>query len=497
MAVDTQRHSERAAAVLPETRFLIGDSWTGRGGGGTRAHVNAATAEVQAEIPLASTDDIDGAVDAADAATTAWRDTTPMRRRELLSALADRLRGAREELTTLLTLETGLPISIAGSFCERGTDFLDYYASTAETIEGQLIPVNPVNSLDYAIPEPYGVVALIMTWNGGLAALGRKAGAALAAGNTVVIKPSELAPFTAVRFAEAALEVGIPPGVINIVHGDGVAGDHLVRAKAVRKVSFTGGIGAARRIQESASAAPKPVTLELGGKSANIVFADADVEAAARSAATGALYMSGQGCALPTRLLLHSSIHDHVLDLVLQSAATMTMDDPLQPATVIGPIVSEGHRDRIMGMIERAIDGKAGELCTGGGRADELSPGFFVQPTIFADVDPASEIAQEEVFGPVLSVFRFDDDDEAVALANGTDYGLNAFVHTASLDRAHAMARRLEAGSVSVNGFTGAGNRGGVAQPFGGIKGSGFGREGGKAGIAEFITTKNVYIGLS
>ncbi len=497
MAVDVERHSKQAAAVLPDVRFLIGDAWGARGGAGSLEHVNPATGEVQAEFPVASTDDVDAAVDAAAAAAPEWRDTTPMRRRELLAALAARIRQSREELATLLTLETGIPIGIAGSFCERGTDFLDYNASLAETIEGQLIPVNPIGGLDYVIPEPYGVVALIMTWNGGLSALGRKVGAALAAGNTTVIKPSELAPFTTVRFAECALEVGFPPGVINVVYGDGVAGEHLVRSKAVRKVSFTGGIGAARKIQAAAAAAPKPVALELGGKSANIVFADADLERAARSAATGALYMSGQGCALPTRLLIHSSVHDQVLDLVLEAAASMTVDDPLQPTTVVGPIVSKGHCDRILGMIGRAVAAKAGELRTGGGRAKDLAPGFFLEPTIFADVDPSSEIAQEEVFGPVLSVFRFDEDDEAVALANGTDYGLNAFLHTASLDRAHTMARRLEAGSVSVNGFQGAGNRGGVAQPFGGIKGSGFGREGGKAGLAEFLTAKNVFIGLA
>jgi aldehyde dehydrogenase (NAD+) len=496
MAVDVERHSREAAALLPEVRFLIGDTWSSRGGAGTLEHVDPATGGIDAEFPIASTDDVDAAVDAAAAAAPEWRDTPPMRRRELLAALAERLRQSSDDMKTLLALETGLPIALTGSFCERGTDFLDYNASQAETIEGELLPISPTGALDYVVPEPYGVVALIMTWNGGLSALGRKVGAALAAGNTAVIKPSELAPFTTVRFAECALEVGFPPGVINVVYGDAVAGDHLVRAEAVRKVSFTGGIGAARKIQAAAAAAPKPVALELGGKSANIVFPDADLEAAARSAATGALYMSGQGCALPTRLLIHASVYDHVLDLVLETAASMTVDDPLQPTTLVGPIVSEGHCDRILGMIGRAIDANVGELRTGGGRAEELGPGFFLQPTVFADVDPASEIAQEEVFGPVLSVFRFEDDDEAVALANGTDYGLNSFVHTTSLDRAHTMARRLDSGSVSVNGFQGAGNRGGVAQPFGGIKGSGFGREGGKAGIAEFLTQKNVFIGL-
>jgi acyl-CoA reductase-like NAD-dependent aldehyde dehydrogenase len=495
MTVDVERHA-KAATVLPEVRLLAGDVWSTRGRGSLR-HVNPATTEVQAEVPLASAAEVDEVVVAAEAAAPAWRDTTPLRRRELLSALADRIRQSHDEFATMLTLETGLPVGLTRVFGERGTDFLDYYAGLAQAIEGEYIPANPVNTLNYVVPEPYGVVALIMTWNGGLAALGRKAGAAIAAGNTVVIKPSELAPFTTVRFAEFALEVGFPPGVVNVLHGDGVAGDHLVRSKPVRKVSFTGGIGAARKIQAAAAAAPKPVALELGGKSANIVFPDADLERAALSAATGALYMSGQGCALPTRLLIHSSVYDRVLDLVLESASRMAAGDPLEPSTMIGPIVSESHRDRILGMIQRAVDSKAGELRVGGGRAEELAPGFFLQPTVFSDVDPSSEIAQEEVFGPVLTVFRFEDDDEAVAIANSTEYGLNAFLHTSSLDRAHTMARRLEAGSVAVNGFQGAGNRGAVATPFGGVKGSGFGREGGKAGLEEFLTLKNVSVGLA
>jgi aldehyde dehydrogenase (NAD+) len=496
MSVNVKTHADRAAALLPKSRFLVGDSWKTKGGAGSLQHVNPATSEVQAEIPIADDDDVDAAVEAAGGAAAAWRDTPPIRRRELLVALANRIRQSADDYSTLLTLESGLPLSLARSLTERGSDFLDYYASLAATTEGQLIPVNPTGGLNYVIPEPYGVVALIMTWNGGLSALGRKAGAALAAGNTVVVKPSELAPFSALRFAECALDVGFPPGVVNVVQGDAVSGDHLVRHELVRKVSFTGGIGAARRIQASAAAAPKPVALELGGKSANIVFADANIEAAARAAASGALYMSGQGCALPTRLLIQSAVYDRVLDLVLEAASAMVLGDPLEPKTVMGPIISSGHRDRILGMIDRAVASGAGELRVGGGPAEDLRPGFFVEATVLSDVDPAAEIAQQEVFGPVLSVFRFERDDEAVEIANGTDYGLNASVHTSSLDRAHAMARRLEAGAVSVNGFQGASNRGGVAQPFGGIKGSGFGREGGKAGIAEFLTSKNVYIGL-
>jgi aldehyde dehydrogenase (NAD+) len=497
MSIDTARHDKLAADVLPKARLFMDGTWSDRATGGSLPHVNPTTAHVQAEIPMAGEREIDDAVAAAQSAAGAWRDVTPFARRVLLTKLARLVEEHSEQLATILTLETGLPLGVTQVFARRGADFLAYNGSVAETTEGEVIQVDPVRGLDYVLPEPYGVVALIMTWNGGLSALGRKAGAALAAGNTIVIKPSELAPFSTVRFAELAVEAGFPPGVINVVHGDGGAGDRLVRSRAVRKVSFTGGIGAARRIQASAAEAPKPVSLELGGKSANIIFSDADIETAATTAAVGALYMSGQGCVLPTRLLVHASIHDQVLERVVVLAKTMAIGDPLLPTTLMGPIVSEGHLDRILGMVGKAVAERAGELCTGGARDEGLRPGSFMRPTVLAKVNPAAEIAQEEVFGPVLSVFSFEDDEEAVAIANATDYGLSAYVHTRSLSRAHAMARRLEAGTVSVNGGAGAGSRGSVAAPFGGVKASGYGREGGRAGVQEFLTKKNVFVGFS
>ena len=497
MPIDVARHEKLAAEVLPRPRLLAGGDWSASSTGGTIEHVNPATGQVQAEIPMAGERDVDSAVVAASAAAPAWRDLPPLERRAVLAELARLVERDRDRLAAILTLEAGLPIAVTETFVRRGADFLAYNASVAETTEGQIIQVDPAHSLDYVLPEPYGVVALIMTWNGGLSALGRKAGAALAAGNTVVIKPSELAPFSTVRFAELAAEAGFPPGVINVVHGDGAAGDRLVRAPSVRKVSFTGGVDAARRIQASAATGPKPVALELGGKSANIIFEDADVEAASISAAAGALYMAGQGCALPTRLLVHSSLHDEVLDRVVRAANAMAVGDPLLPTTVIGPIVSEPQLQRILAMVDDAVTANAGTICIGGGRLDELRPGSFVGPTILDGVDLKSTIAQEEIFGPILCVFSFADDDEAVELANATDYGLLAYVHTRSVDRAHAMARRLDAGSISVNGFQGGASRGSVAAPFGGVKASGFGREGGRAGVEEFLVPKNVFIGLS
>jgi aldehyde dehydrogenase (NAD+) len=410
-------------------------------------------------------------------------------------ALARLVEENSDQLAAIMTLETGLPLSFTKAAAFGGADSLQYNASVAATMEGQLIQGNPAQSFNYVLPEPYGVVALINTWNGGASALGRKAGAALAAGNTIVIKPSELAPFSTVRWAELGLEAGFPPGVINIVHGEGAVGDRIVRARDVRKVSFTGGVATARRIQASAAEGPKPVVFELGGKSANIIFADADIDAAASSAA-GAFFMSGQGCVLPTRLLVHTDIYEEVLDRVRNAAAKIAVGDPLDPGTAMGPIVSERDLGRLVASVEHAVEGKDAELTFGGKRLDGLRPGFFMQPTILERVDPQSQVATEELFGPVLSAFSFDEDDEAVHLANDTEYGLAAYVQTRSLQRAHEMARRLESGTISINGFRGNSNRGGGGQPFGGVKNSGFGREGGKAGVEEFIATKSVSIGL-
>ncbi|HEY2562357.1 MAG TPA: aldehyde dehydrogenase family protein, partial [Acidimicrobiales bacterium] len=343
MSIEHSKHQSWAEELLPVPQHLVGGDWSASATGGSRPHVNPSTGDVQATIPMSAGSEVDDAVAAAKRAAGPWRDLAPYERQALLVALARLVEKNGSQLARILTLETGLPLSLTEVFSVRGADVLEYNASVAATMQGQVIQVDPARSLDYVLPEPYGVVALIMTWNGGLSALGRKAGAALAAGNTVVIKPSEVAPFTTVRFAELAIEAGFPPGVINVVHGDGAAGDRLVRASDVRKVSFTGGVGAARKIQASAAVGPKPVALELGGKSANIVFPDADIDAAARSAAVGALYMSGQGCALPTRLLVHADIYEEVVDRVREVAAVLAVGDPLDPGTVMGPIITEGH----------------------------------------------------------------------------------------------------------------------------------------------------------
>jgi acyl-CoA reductase-like NAD-dependent aldehyde dehydrogenase len=334
------------------------------------------------------------------------------------------------------------------------------------------------------------VVGAIVPWNGPMMGMGQKAVPALAAGNAVVVKPPEIAPFGALRFAELALEAGLPPGVLNVVVGGAAAGDALVRHRGIDKVSFTGGCATARLVMAAAAETPTPLTFELGGKSANIIFPDADLDVATSMAAMlGAVLLSGQGCALPTRLYVHDDVYDDVVDRFVSAIESVTVGDPFDPAVLMGPVVSERSCTRILGVIQRALDDGAGTLLTGGRRLHgALADGYFLAPTVFGDVDHDSSLAREEIFGPVLSVLRFHDEDEVVAKANDSDFGLSAYLHTGDASRAQRVARRLEVGTVIVNGFAAMS----PGAPFGGVKQSGFGREGGRAGIEEFVRRKNV-----
>jgi aldehyde dehydrogenase (NAD+) len=489
--VDVERHRRLAREVLPEAVLLIGDERRARGGAGTYSHVNPATGREQADVPLAGADDVDAAVAAARDAYGEWRGWRVDERRDVLLRLAELVRREAESIGAVLGLEAGVPAGVAAGLPRRAADYLAYYAGLADKIEGTVIPIFPERAFDYTVAEPWGVIGIVSTWNGGISSVSRKAGAALAAGNTVVVKPMELAPFSVLRFGELALEAGLPPGVVNVLPGAAEAGQALCEHPDVDKLSFTGGIETARRILASAAHNVTPVVLELGGKSGNIVFPDADLAAAGRFAGAVCMGMAGQGCVFPTRLIVHEDAHDEVVETAVATAGALPVGDPLDPATVVGPVVSEAHRDRILRMIEAARSEGSGEIVLGGGVTVEAD-GFYVAPTVIDRVDSRTTIAQDEVFGPVLSVLTFRDEDEAVALANDTRYGLAGYVHTNDLRRAHRVASRLEAGYVSLNSFAALP----ASAPFGGYRMSGYGKEGGREGLAEFVRSKNVYLAM-
>ncbi len=436
--------AEASAAVegIAERGMVVGDERRRRGDGGIHAHHDPATGLVQAEVGLGGPTDVDDAVAAARAAFPRWQATPPPERAAALLRLADLLEANGSEAAAINARDNGCPVSIldAGVYT---ANWARHYAGWVDKIEGRVIPMPMAGHLDYTRPEPYGVVAALVPWNGPMMGMGHKAIPALAAGNTVVAKPPEIAPFGAIRFAELALEAGIPPGVVNVIPGGGATGEALVGHPGVDKVSFTGGVVAARKVMAAAAANLTPLCFELGGKSANIVFADADLDQACMIAGLlGAVMLSGQGCALPTRLYAHADVFDEVVDRVVALTEGVAVGDPLDPATLMGPVVNEAACTRIMGVIERAKAESGGRLVTGGRRLEgDLAGGYYIAPTVFADVDDDSDVARNEVFGPVLSVMRFTEEDDVLARANASHFGLGGYVFTRDLGRAHRHGR--------------------------------------------------------
>jgi acyl-CoA reductase-like NAD-dependent aldehyde dehydrogenase len=479
--------------LLPDPRPFVGGRRLDPAGGDAVQHIYAATGRATTVVPSGRAAEIDAAVGAAAAARPRWRRVHGRDRRGMLQRAARLLEREADDLATLQTVESGVPLQFARGVPGAAADFLDYYAGWSDKGGGELIDTWPAPALDYALEEPYGIVGVIVPWNTPLVSLAQIAGAALAAGNCVVLKPPELAPFTALRAAELFAEAGLPDGVLNVVPGGPAAGDALVRHPAVGKVHFTGSVDTGRRVLAAAGESLTPVGLELGGKSAHLIFADADPRAAARQALSGLIILSGQGCANGTRVLIEAPLYDEVTELILKRLRRLPVGDPLRADTIVGPVVSQAACARIVGIVERARDAGDGELLTGGERlGGELAEGYFVAPAVFGEVDPASPLAQEEIFGPVLALQRFDDEDEALSLANGTRYGLAGYVHTADLRRAHRVAAGLEVGNVWVNGYYGVP----PSMPFGGAKQSGHGRIGGRLGLREFTRPKNVWVAL-
>jgi aldehyde dehydrogenase (NAD+) len=480
------------ADTLP-TGLLIGGDRITNTSGGYHAHIYPATGQPNATVPLAGAAEIDRAVAAAWDAHREWMSLTVDRRRDLLIDLADAVHENLDELARLNVHDYAVPISFAGTalLLER---FLRYYAGYVDKPHGSSTPVDWSFDVNLIEREPYGVVGVITPWNGALAVTASCVAPALAAGNAVLLKPSELAPLASLRFGELCTQVGLPAGLVNVVPAGPEGGEALVRHPGVRKIFFTGGGGTARKVLQSAAVNLTPVVAELGGKSANVIFDDADLDAAAMlSAHQGPLMQSGQSCACASRVLVQESVYDSFLEKFVAVVEASTIGDPLNPAVVFGPVISQGAVDRILGVIDEAVATGAGDLLTGGKRlGGELAQGFYLQPTVFGGVDNASALAQTETFGPVVSVMKFSDEAEAVRIANDTPYGLNAFIQTTDLGRAHRVARRLEAGSVWINKYSDISPGG----PYGGYKQSGFGRTGGLEGLQEFLQVKNIRIAM-
>lgn len=483
-------NEKRDKFVLPEVTLRIGSAIRTTGSG-VHSHINPATGLPDAAVPMAGAADVDDAVRNAHEAFSVWKATPAAQRGRALLKLADLVEDHTAEFAALATADNGTPAGTALLMVGAAAEWIRYYAGWADKLPlGRITSVAGAGgSFGHTLRQPYGVIGIVITWNAPLVSLAMKVPAALAAGNTVVAKPSELTPFSAMLFADLIREAGVPDGVFNVVTGGAEAGSSLVSHPLVKKVSFTGGPETARKITAACSRTFKPVLLELGGKSANIVFADADLEAAALHAAFMAFgVMTGQACALPTRLLVQDSIHEEFAAKVAAIAASFKVGSPLEPDTICGPVLNQGAIDRIEAMVAQARQDGA-RILTGGARlGGELANGFYYPPTVVADVDRQSELAQQEVFGPVLAVLPFTDEADAVALANSTDYGLSGYVWTTDAKRAVRVVEQLETGEVVVNGAPNA-----VAErPFGGIGHSGNGNEGGLEGLEEFFWTKSV-----
>jgi aldehyde dehydrogenase (NAD+) len=462
------------------------------GTGDTSSFVHPADGSPIATAPLGSAADVDDAVETARLAQGEWWRAGPSVRRDTLLALAATIRESAADLAALVTLEMGMPIKASKAGVLHAAEWFSYYAGMADKLRGSAPAVAPPGRmLNFTEHTPYGVVGAIIPWNGPMIALALKVAPALAAGNAVVLKPSEIAPFSSLRFADLAHRAGLPAGLLNVVAGGADAGARLAEHPDVGIVSFTGGNVAGRAVAATAAARHAPVILELGGKSASIVFDDVDVKRTAKlSLLLGAVQNSGQGCFLPTRVLVQETIYEEFVERLMAAAAQVVIGDPFDPAVTMGPVVNEAARARIQGVIDRSVSQQHGRLVSHEPAPE--SSGSHLGPAIFVDTDPQSTLAQEEVFGPVLAVSRFGTEEEAIEIANGTRFGLAGYVWTSDLARAHRVASSLEAGNVSINGMSSLPPN----AEFLGWHASGPGSEGGESGFYEFLRTKSINVQL-
>ncbi|HSE49941.1 MAG TPA: aldehyde dehydrogenase family protein [Terriglobales bacterium] len=476
-------------------KLLIGGEWVE--GKKTFNTVNPATGEVLTQVAEASATEVDAAVRAARKAFDSrdkgsWSTMPASERGRIMWRLADLLERNIDEFAELETLDNGKPI-FESRYIDMPmvVDVLRYYAGWATKIHGQTINAL-ANAFSYTLREPVGVVGAIVPWNFPLLLASWKLGPALACGNTVILKPAEQTPLTALRFAELAQEAGLPAGVLNVITGGPETGAALVRHPEVDKIAFTGSTAVGKEIMKASAETLKRVTLELGGKSPNIVFADAPVDQAVRGALNGIFYGKGEVCSAGSRLFVEKKIEDEFLTKLVESSKKMKPGDPLDPKTRLGAIVSEQQMNTVLGYIAAGKQ-EGAQLAAGGNRASvDGSKGYFVEPTIFRGVTNEMKIAQEEIFGPVLATLSFDDVDQVAELANKTIYGLAAAIWTSDIKRAHNLSRRLKAGTVWINTY----GDGDASFPFGGYKQSGFGRDLGAEAINHYTEVKAVWARL-
>lgn len=487
------------SAETKEARLFIGGEWMPAASGQTFGVVDPAAGKVTAHAADAGDDDVEQAVAIAQEAFAdgRWSEVQPLERGRLLRKVADLIRKRHMELAQIITRENGMPLNMA-MFVEipMAADCFDFFASLVVQPQGEVLPFSlsgaPPNHMTWTMKEPIGVAGLITPWNFPLLMPAWKIAPALAAGCTMILKPAPETPLTALKLAELCQEAGVPSGVLHVLTGGDEAGKALVRHPGVPKIAFTGETATGRRILESAAPHIKRVSLELGGKSPNIVFDDADIEDAATSALFGIFYNSGQVCQAGSRILVQQSVYDEFTEKLVEKAKKLTVGPGTNPANSLGPVISEAQHEKVRAYIAIGQD-EGATLAAGGGIPEGLETGYYIEPTVFTNVDPLMRIAREEIFGPVVSVIPFKDDDDAVNIANDTIYGLAAAVWTRDMKRGLRMARRVKSGTLWINTYQVLS----PTAPFGGYKQSGIGRELGVHALDSYLETKSVICDLN